>query len=82
MVWAKFREAQDLEYPLNDSGISSDEKAGDNIWSSLIQVPSYAPKGQFHFDILAIDKDLRGIHLPGTTPEGKPEQGSLVFSVK
>ena len=82
MVLAKFREAQDLKYPLNDAGTNGDEKSGDNIWSSFIQVPDYAPKGQFHLDILAIDKDLRGIYLLGTAQEGKSEQGSLVFSVK
>jgi hypothetical protein len=79
---AKFREATDLKYSLNDDGINGDEKAGDQVWSSLIQVPSYAPKGQFHFDILALDKDLNGIYLPGTMNDEKREQGSLVFSVK
>lgn len=82
IVLAKLREATDLKYPLNDDGINGDERAGDHVWSSVIQVPSYAPKGQFQLDILAIDKDLDGIHLLGAMKDGKPEQGSLVFSVK
>ncbi|MFZ2055174.1 MAG: choice-of-anchor X domain-containing protein, partial [Candidatus Aminicenantales bacterium] len=82
VVFANLREATDLKFPLNDDGLNGDERAGDNIWSSLIQVPSYAPKGQFHFDILAIDKDLNGIYLPGAIKAEKRELGSLIFSVK
>ncbi len=81
-VLARVREATDLKYPLNDDGINGDEKAGDNTWSSLVQVPPYASEGQFHFDILAIDRDLNGIYLPGATNGKKSEQASLVFSVK
>jgi len=82
MVWARFREAQDLKYPLNDAGINGDGRAGDNTWSGFIQIPDYAPAGQFHLDIQALDKDLKDIRFAGTTPGSRPGEESVAFQVK
>jgi hypothetical protein len=81
-VLAKFREATDLKYPLNDDGINGDERAGDHVWSGLIQIPSDVPKGGYHFDILALDRDLNGIYLPVSANGENREPASLIFSVR
>jgi hypothetical protein len=39
-------------------------------------------RGKFHFGILAVDKDLKRIYLPGAKNDKPPEPGSLVFSVR
>lgn len=40
----------------NASGISGDEKAGDGIYSLIIQLPPNAQKGKYKFEFQAIDK--------------------------
>lgn len=81
-VRAKFREATDLKYPLNDNGTNGDERAGDHVWSVFIPVPSDVPKGKYHFDILALDRDLNGIYPRGPAAGEGHEPASLVFSVR
>jgi hypothetical protein len=79
---AKVRESTELIYPLNDDGQNGDKKAGDHVWSGFIQVPSSAPRGEYHFDILAIDRDLNGIFLPDAANKGERERGSLLFAIR
>jgi hypothetical protein len=81
-VQAKFREATDLYYRLNNKGKDGDEKDGDNVWSCKVQIPFNVPVGQFHFDFQALDKDLNRIYLRGTVKEGIGESGSVIFTVK
>ena len=79
---ASFREANDMNFILNDQGINGDEKAGDNTWSYTVQIPEDVPPGQFHFDFQCLDIDLNRIYVKGTVKEGKGEPGSLIFTVK
>lgn len=82
MVKALFREANNMNYILNDQGNNGDEKAGDNTWSYTVQIPANVPAGQFHFDFQCLDIDLNRIYVKGTEKEGKSEPGSLTFTVK
>lgn len=40
----------------NSSGISGDDKAGDGIYSIIIQLPPNTPKGTYRFEFQAIDR--------------------------
>jgi hypothetical protein len=82
LVKASFREANNLDYMLNDQGINGDEKAGDNIWSCAAEIPANVPARQFHFDFLCLNTDLNRIYIKGTVKQGIGEQGSLTFTVK
>ena len=82
LVKASFREANNLNYMLNDKGIKGDEEAGDNIWSCAIEIPANVPARQFHFDFLCLNIDLNRIYKKGTVKQGMGEQVSLVFTVK
>ncbi len=79
---ASFREANNMNYILNDQGNNGDEKAGDNTWSYTVQIPADVPAGQFHFDFQCLDIDLNRIYVKDTEKEGKGEPGSLTFTVK
>lgn len=79
---ARFREANNLEYALNNDGADGDERAGDNIWSRRITLPRGVPAGKFHFDFKALDKNLNPIYLIGTVKDGVGEHGSLVITIK
>jgi hypothetical protein len=83
MVQASVREANNLDYILNDDGNNGDERADDNIWSYKAHIPSNAPSGyKVHIDFQALDKDLNEIYLMGTIKEGMGERGSLIFTIK
>ncbi len=82
LVKASFREANDVNFILNDEGKNGDVKAGDNIWSCAIEIPFVVPSGQFHFDFHCIDRNLDRIYVKESLKEGMGDQGSLMFTVK
>lgn len=81
-VQAKFREANNLYYTLRNDGKDGDEKAGDNIWSYAVKIPTNVPSGHFHLDIQALDKDLKRIYVSGTAEDGIGDPGSITFIAK
>ena len=82
LVKASFREANNLDYMLNDQGINGDEEVGDNTWSCAVEIPANVPARQFHFDFLCLNIDLNRIYKKGTVKQGMGEQVSLIFTVK
>ena len=82
VVKASFREANDVNFILNDEGKNGDVKAGDNVWSCAIEIPVGVPIGQFHFDFNCIDRNLDRIYIKDSIKEGIGEEGSLMFAVK
>ncbi|NIM13651.1 MAG: hypothetical protein GTO45_16155 [Candidatus Aminicenantes bacterium] len=82
MVKASVREANNMNYILNNEGNNGDQKAGDNIWSCTVEIPANVPAGQFHFDFQCLNIDLNRIYIKGTVKEGRGEPGSLTFTVK
>lgn len=46
-----------ITFHLRDDGESPDEKAGDNVWSMLVDVPFQAPPGQFRLEFTAFSAD-------------------------
>jgi hypothetical protein len=81
-VQAVYREGTDFYFVLNNNGKDGDEKAGDNVWSCKVQIPSVVTAGQFHFDFQAYDKDLNRIYLKGTVKKGIGESASVIFAIK
>lgn len=82
LVKASFREANNLDYMLNDQGLNGDEKVDDNIWSCAAEIPTNVPARQFHFDFLCLNRDLNRIYKKDTVKQGKGERVSLTFTVK
>lgn len=81
-VKAKFREANNLYYVLNNDGKNGDETAGDNVWSFRALLPSDVPSGQFHIDFQTFDKNMNPIYLVGTMKDGIGEQGTVTITVR
>jgi len=82
MAKASFREANNMNYMLNDQGINGDKKAEDNIWSRAVQIPANVPAGQFHFDFKCINTELDPIFEKGEKGGEIGKQGSLAFTIK
>ena len=81
-VKAIVREAPWVNYVFSDNGKNADDKAGDNVWSSTLEVVSDAVPGEYHLDIEALDTDWNPIYLIGTFKEGRGEIGSIIVRVK
>jgi hypothetical protein len=81
-VKAVVREAPQNFYVFNDNGRDEDELAGDNIWTSRLDVVSDAVPGEYHLDIRAFDKNWNPVFLSGTIKEGRGEIGSIIVTVK
>jgi hypothetical protein len=80
-VTATVRENPDVYYSLNDEGKNGDEKAGDNIWSRVAEVPWDAPAALYHLDIRATDKDGNEIFAKGSEQKAG-RSGTITVTVK
>ncbi|MBI1320650.1 MAG: hypothetical protein GC168_17130 [Candidatus Hydrogenedens sp.] len=56
-IEAVVQEDPRITFVLNDKGESSDEAAGDGIWSFGVKVPFQAPTGTFNLDLTAYRED-------------------------
>ena len=80
-VIATVRENPDVYFSLNDEGKNGDEKAGDNIWSYLAEVPYDAPAALYHLDIRATDKDGNEIFAKGSEQKAG-RSGTIKVTIK
>ena len=81
-VKAQVREASRYFYVFNDNGCDADEQAGDNVWTSRLDIASIADPGEYHLDIRAFDVNWNPIFLSGTIKEGRGKLGSIILTVK
>jgi hypothetical protein len=81
-VSATVREYPEMTFPLNDSGIDGDEKAGDNLWSYQIEVPWEAPAQPYHFDLRALDKEGNEVISKGFEQQSTGRSGSVLLTVE
>jgi hypothetical protein len=81
-VKAIVREAPHVNYVFNNSGQNKDETAGDNVWTSKLDIVPDAVPGEYHLDIQALDINWNPIYLTGTIKEGKGKTPSLPITVK
>ena len=81
-VKAVVREAPQNIYVFNDNGRNGDDLAGDNIWTTRLDVVLNADPGEYHLDIRAFDMNWNPIFLSGTMKEGRGKQGSITLTVK
>lgn len=81
-VKAVVREAPQNIYVFNDNGRDGDDLAGDNVWTSRLDVALNADPGEYHLDIRAFDMNWNPIFLSGTMKEGRGECGSITLTVR
>ena len=80
-VRATVYEAPEIFYDLRDDGTNGDEKADDNVWTALVDVPYEATPGIYHLDIRARDAEGNTIAVEGGELTGAGYSGSITVTV-